>query len=494
VGINQKKGGKKMVGIVSYGGYIPWYRINRGILYSAMGWLNPASFLPGEKSVINYDEDSITMAVAASMDCLTEIDRKNIDCLFFATTTSPYKERQDAGIISTALDLKNEIRTADFTNSLKSATTALISAYEAIKAGSAKNVLVCSADTRTGKLGGYQEEMYGDGAGALLLGDENIVATLDGYYSISYDLVDHWRSETDTFDRTWEDRWIRDEGYEKFIIESISGLAKKYNLSVKDIAKVVYPCMYSRAHSTIAKKLGFSPSQVQPHLFEMIGNTGTPYPIMLLISALEEAKPSDKIIMASFGNGSDALLFTVTEEIERIRGKRRGIKKHLLSKRDLSSYEKYVNFRNLVPIEAGFRGETTAPTSISTMWRHRKEILALIGSKCKRCGTPQYPPQKICANPQCGAEKEMEEYRFSDKKGTVFSYTEDLLAFSPNPPAIYGIVDFEGGGRGIFDFTDCERGDVKVNMRVEMSFRRKFIDQFRGISGYFWKATPREIK
>lgn len=483
-----------MAGIVSYGGYIPWYRINRGILYSAMGWLNPASFLPGEKSVANYDEDSITMAVAAGMDCISEMDRNKIDGVFFSTTSSPYRERQEAGIIATSLDLRNDIRTADFSNSLKSATTAIISACEAIKAGEMKNILVCSADTRTGKAGGYQEEMYGDGAAALLIGDENVIATIDGYYSVSYDFVDHWRSEMDKFDRTWEDRWIRDEGYEKFIIESITGLAKKYNLTPSDISKVVYPCMYVRAHSTIGKKLGLSPNQIQPHMFEMIGNTGTPYPIMILISALEEAKPKDKIVMASFGNGSDALLFTVTEEIEKIRGKRKGIKKYLTSKRDLSSYEKYLNFRQMIPIEAGFRGETIAPTSVSTMWRHRKEILALVGSKCKKCNTPQYPPQKICANPECGAIGEMEEYRFSDKKGVVFSYTEDILAFSPNPPAIYGIVDFEGGGRGIFDFTDCERGEVKVNMTVEMSFRRKFLDEFRGISGYFWKATPRIIK
>ncbi|PIU64385.1 MAG: short-chain dehydrogenase, partial [Armatimonadetes bacterium CG07_land_8_20_14_0_80_40_9] len=102
-----------------------------------------------------------------------------------------------------------------------------------------------------------------------------------------------------------------------------------------------------------------------------------------------------------------------------------------------------------------------------------------------------YPPQRICVKPDCGAIDEMEDYRFSDKKGTLFTYTEDMLAFSPNPPAMYGIINFEGGGRGIYDLADCEAGSVKVDTSVEMSFRRKYVDESRGISSYFWKAIPR---
>src|SRR5512136_994097 len=96
-----------MVGITSYGAYIPLYRIQRMTIYQALGWLNPASLLPGEKAVANYDEDSITMAVAACMDCLNDLDRNQVDGLFFASTTTPYKERQNAGIIATALDLRS---------------------------------------------------------------------------------------------------------------------------------------------------------------------------------------------------------------------------------------------------------------------------------------------------------------------------------------------------------------------------------------------------
>jgi hydroxymethylglutaryl-CoA synthase len=392
-------------------------------------------------------------------------------------------------LIATALDLSPEIRTSDFTTSIKAGTGALISAYDAVTSGSAKSVLVCASDCRLGKPGGFQEEIYGDGGAALLLGDKGVIANVEGTYSLSYDFVDHWRSDVDKYNRTWEDRWIRDEGYGKFISEAISGLLKKYNLAPKDFAKVVYPCLYVRAHADIGKALGFEPDQIQDHMFTSIGNTGTAYTLQILVAALEDAKPGDKILVASYGNGSDALFLEVTKEIEKIR-ERRGVKGHLASKKDLGSYEKYVTAREILTIDTGGRGEEVAPTQQSTLWRERRMVLGLCGSKCRRCGTPQYPPEEICANPKCGAIREMDGYRFSDKRGQLFTYTGDILAFSPSPPAIYGMVDFDGGGRWMFDITDAELDSLQVGMPVEMSFRRKYHDVSRGIHAYYWKATP----
>jgi uncharacterized OB-fold protein len=211
---------------------------------------------------------------------------------------------------------------------------------------------------------------------------------------------------------------------------------------------------------------------------------------MMLVAALEDAKPGDNIVVASFGNGSDALLFKVTDEIEKIKGKRRGTKKYLAAKRELKNYEKFISFRNVLPVEKGIRGEIMPATALSALWRYRKEILGLCGSKCTACGTPQFPVQRICVNPDCNKTDQMEDYIFSDKGGTLFTYTGDLLAFTPNPPAIYGFVDFNGGGRFWFDITDADLEAVKVDMPVEMSFRRKYLDEGNGIHGYFWKAVP----
>lgn len=477
-----------MAGITSYGAYIPHYRISHNTIFSAMGFLG-ASSLPGEKAVANYDEDSITIAVAAGLDCLAGTDRAKVDGLYFATTTQPYEVRQNSGIVASACDLRPDIRTGDFVASTKAGTGALLSALDAIKGGELGSLMVCASDCRTGKPGGTQEHLYGDGGAAILLGNSDVVATFEGAHSVSYDFPDRWKAKGEKFEHAWEDRFIRDAGYTKIIPEAISGLLKKYNLNIKDFAKIAYPGLYPREHTAIAKGLGVEPGQIQDTMMTTVGDTGSASPLMMLIAALEDAKPGDKILIASFGNGSDALFFQVTDKIDKVRGVR-GTKKRLANKKELTSYEKYLTFRDVIPTEIGIRGEEIAFSQMSTLFREHKAVFGLCGSRCKRCGTPQYPPQRICVNPDCGATDEMEEYRFSDKKGSLFTYTGDNLTFSISPPAIYGFVDFEGGGRYWFDFTDCDLESLKVGMPTEMTFRKKYVDEARGQHGYFWKAIP----
>jgi hydroxymethylglutaryl-CoA synthase len=477
-----------VVGIESYGAYIPRYRMNHNTIFSAVGFLGtfPA---PGENAVANYDEDTITMAVAAGINCLSGMNREKVDGLYLATTSQPYMLRQNSAIVATALDLQPGMRTADFVGSTKAGTSALLAAFDAVKGGTSSNVLVCASDCRLSKPGSSQEPLYGDGATAFLLGSNDVIATFEGFYSVSYDFPDRWRAAGEKFEHAWEDRFIRDEGYATMLPEAISGLLKKYNLNIKDFAKIAYPGIYIREHGAIAKRLGAEPDQIQDILLDKIGDTGSASPLVILAAAIEGAKPGDKIMVASFGNGSDALFFRVTEKINRL-ADRRGVEKNLASKKALSSYEKYLAFRNLAPMDLGMRGEESIRSPMSTLFRERKSILSLCGSKCKRCGTPQYPAQRICVNPDCGAVDEMETYRFSDKKGVLFTYTGDNLAASIDPPAIYGFVDFEGGGRFWFDLTDCDLDSIKVGMPVEMTFRRRYIDESCGVHGYTWKATP----
>jgi hydroxymethylglutaryl-CoA synthase len=205
-----------MAGIVAYGVHIPRYRLSRKTISQAIGWLNPAG-LPGEKAVANYDEDSLTMSVAAGRNCLHAVEGGKIDGMYFATTTAPYQERESAAIIATVLDLRSNIRTADFTDSLKAGTAAILSGCDSIKARSANNILLCAADCRLGKPGGSQEMLFGDGAASLLLGNSDVIASLEDSYSVAYDFPDYRRSEYDKFVRTTEDRFIRQQGYTKFI-------------------------------------------------------------------------------------------------------------------------------------------------------------------------------------------------------------------------------------------------------------------------------------
>ncbi len=480
-----------MAGIMSYGVHIPRYRIDRSVIYSAMGWLNPASWMAGEKTVANFDEDSLSMAVNAAMSCLNGVDKRTVDGVYFASVTLPYKERQSAAIIATALDLGSNLKTADFTGSTRSGTAALLAALDAVQAGSAGSILVCSADARAGKPGSLQEELYGDGAAAILVGKDTSAVGFRGAHSVSYDFADRWMADFDRFDRLMEDRWVREEGYTKFIPEAISGLAGKLGLSPGDVAGVGYPCLNAREHAGIGKRLGLEPEQVQAHLLDVLGDTGSAYPLILLVSALEDAAPGDNVVIASWGSGSDALCFQAGDRIGEVRNNADSLKARLGSKDMLANYAKYVSLRNIIPVDMGPRAETGIPWEQKALsWRHRRSILGLVGSKCQKCGTPQYPSHRVCVNPHCKAVNMMEPYGFSDKRGHVFSYTEDYLGFTRNPPSIYGMVDFQGGGRGNFELTDCEPGTVKVGTPVEMTFRMKFIDERRGNYFYFWKAVP----
>lgn len=476
-----------MVGIRSYGAYIPRYRISHNTIFSAIGFLG--SFPPpGENAVANHDEDTLSMAVAAGVDCLNGLKREEINGLYLATTSQPYMLRQNSALVAAALDLENNIRTADFLGSNKSGTGALLSAFDAIK-GDISNILVCASDCRMSKPGSSQEPLYGDGAAAILMSSDDVIATLEGFYSVSYDFPDRWKATGEKFEHSWEDRFIRDAGYAKIIPEAISGLLKKYNLAITDFTRIIFPDLYPREHAAIMKRLGAESRQIQTSLLDKVGDTGSASPLMMLVAALEEAKPGDKILIASFGNGSDAMFFQVTENIKNVAG-RRGVRKNLEMKKELASYEKYLAFRNLAPMELGGRGEISFRTPMSTLFRERETVLALCGSRCKQCGTPQYPRQRICVNPDCGAVDQMEGYRFSDKKGVIFTYTGDNLAGSIDPPAIYGFVDFDGGGRFWFDITDCDLDSVKVGIPVEMTFRRRYVDEGGGVYGYSWKAMP----
>ena len=478
-----------MIGITSYGAYIPRYRMSRKTISSSVGFMG-TSALPGEKSIANWDEDSITMAVAAGIDCLQGVARNSIDGLFFATTSQPYLIRQNSTIISSALNLSNSITTGDFTTCTKSGTSALISAIAAVKSTEFNSIVVTASDCRVAKAGGLQEQLYGDGAAAVLVGNNNVIASFDGYYSLSYDFPDRWKSAGDQYERMWEDRFVRDEGYTKIIPQAIFGLLSKYKLDIKNFTKIIYPGIYVREHAIIAKTIGASSNQLQPTAMDTIGDTGSASPLLLFIAALEESKPGDKILVASYGNGCDALFFTVTEKIEKIRNSRRGFIKNLAYRKEFTTYCKYLTFRNALNVEVGIRGENPIFTRLSTLWREHEAIMSLIGTKCSQCGTPQFPPRRICINPTCGALDKMEPYPFSDKKGTLFSFTADNLRASIDPPSLYGIIDFDGGGRFWFDITDCELDQLKVGMKMEMTFRLKEFDKASGQHIYFWFATP----
>jgi len=477
-----------MVGIKSFGAHIPRLRLDRNVMQAALMFLGIAPSR-GEKAVANWDEDSVTMAVAAAMDCTMGENKEVIDGLFFATTSQVYALRQNAGIVAAALDLNVDTRTVDFTDSTRSGTSAFLSAADAISGGSMSGCLVTASDCRVSKVSGSGDYIYGDGSAAFLLGRDDVIAVIDGSFSTTHDLVDRRRLQGERFEHIWEERFIRDEGYKKFIPEAVAGLTRKYDLKLKDFSRVIYACSFAGAHADLARAMGLRPEQVQDPLLATVGDTGAAHPLMMLVAALEDAVPGDKIMVISFGQGCDAFCLTVTDKISRVKDKR-GVRKNLSIRAPLASYEKYLAFRNLMPVEVGIRGEETAFTSYSMIWRDSRELYGMVGSRCRACGHPFYPYQRICANSVCGAADRMEPYRFAERKATIFTYASDFLAPCIDPPASYGFIDFVGGGRALLDLTDCDPNALKVGLPVEMTFRIRYRDEKRSSISYGWKAVP----
>jgi len=300
--------------------------------------------------------------------------------------------------------------------------------------------------------------------------------------------VDHYRGAFAKYDRQWEDRWIRDLGFEYIIPETVKRFLDKYQLEMSDFSKVVYPCHYGAERKKLNKMLGIRNEIEQRSLLTEIGDSGSAHPLVMFSHALETGKPGDKILLLSFGNGCDALYFELTENIIK-ENKPKGISWHLTQKSPMDKYGKYLVWRNILPADLGASAEEDVWTRWSFNWRKRKAILGLWGSRCASCGTVQYPPQRICVNPDCGEVDKMEDFLFSDKTGHIINYTADNLVASYDPPAIYGTIQFEMGGRSLFDFTDCDLESLAVGLPVEMSFRSRSYDDRRDISGYFWKAV-----
>ncbi|MCP4691787.1 MAG: SDR family NAD(P)-dependent oxidoreductase, partial [Desulfobacterales bacterium] len=480
-----------MIGVTSYGAYIPRLRLDRMAIFQSMGWFAPAIMMvaQGERSMCNWDEDPLTMAVAAAKDCLTGMDKQTLDGLYLASTTLPFADRQNAGVVSTALNLRDDIITSDFTSSQKAGSTALITALETVKGGDKKNLMVAATDRRETRTAYFYEMWFGDGAACVMVGDEDVIAEYKGSYSMSYDFVDHYRAAGKRFDYVWEERWARDEGYAKIIPEAVNGLMKKLSISMDQVDKLIYPCFFKATHRQIAAKLQADPEKVVGNMHEECGEAGTAHPMLMFISALEQASPGDRILMAGFGQGCNALYFEVTENIAKL-APRSGVKGCLENKKTIDNYPKWLKFRDLVEPEMGIRAEAPTQTAMSTLWRKRKMILGMVGGKCTTCGVPQFPKTEVCVNPNCGAFHSQEEYEFVDIPARIKTFTGDLLAVSVDPPHKYGMIQFEGGGRCLVDFTDCEFDELRVGLPVRLAFRKRVVDKDRGFVNYFWKAIP----
>lgn len=470
-----------MAGIRSFGAYVPMQRLQFAAI---AGGGRKAGSGGGERAVANFDEDAVTMAVAAATDCLRGIDRGSVGGVLFASTSHPYKEKQGASLIAKALDLRRDVATADVGGSLRAGTTALRAALDAVKAGSADNVLVLAADCRPAPPRSALERSTGDGAAALLVSSAAVAAEVEAQHTIADEIIDIWRLDSDRYVRSWEDRFVVEHGYRDNLVEAVKGLYAKTGRTAKDFTKAALYGPDARSHGGAARAVGLdAKTQLQEPLFGRLGNTGAAFAPMLLVAALENARPGDALLVASYGDGAEAFALRVTEAIRGL-SDRRGIRWHLERRTELADYTKYLRYRNLEPSE--FDRRAGAGVSATVHFRDRNEDISLHGQRCRACGQEQFPCQRVCF--RCFARDQFDEVRLADRTGRVLSHTFDFFAGSPDPPLIVTMIEAEGGARLYLQMTDANPKEVKLDLPVEFAFRK--VHEYGGTPNYFWKCTP----
>jgi 3-hydroxy-3-methylglutaryl CoA synthase len=482
------------VGILSFGAYIPRLRLQRKAIAAANSWFNPGlrGLARGERAMANWDEDAVTMAVEAARDCLAGFDVASVSALYLASTTHPFDDRQNASIAAGALNLRPALRSLDAGGSLRAASSTLATALAAAGAADG-HTLVVAGEHRRARAASPQEMQYGDGAAALLIGSGRPIAHLVAAHSETVDFVPQFRASDRAHDYAWEERWVRDEGYMKIVPRAIDALLKAAGTQASSVTAFCLATTLSRVVPGIAKRVGIPEAAVRDSLGAVCGDTGAAHPLVMLTHALEDAKPGDLILVAAFDSGCDALLFRVTDAITSLPA-RRGVTGSLAQRKEETTYMKYLAFNDLVALERGMRAEADKGTPLSLLYRNRDMLTGLVGGRCRLCGTVQYPRGHYCVNPACKALDSQDAEPFAERPATVMSYTADQLTYSPDPPAYYGMVQFEGGGRMMTDFTDVDEGAVDVGTPMRMTFRIKDVDAARGFVRYYWKAAPVAVR
>lgn len=321
--------------------------------------------------------------------------------------------------------------------------------------------------------------LLGDGAAAVLLGEGDVLATFEGAYTVSREFTDVWRKAGDRYLEMGDLTFVRAYGLDKHIPEAVDGLLNQVGLKRQDIAKVAYYAPDFRVHAALARQLKLPESALlKESVIGKAGNTGAASPLLGLISALEEMKAGDRVLMVSYGNGAEALLFQATEHIERVSWKR-GVTAQLARGRPLAQYGKLLQFRRHVETEV-----IKAFSSLPTILREERQNFRLYGQKCRDCGAVSYPRRHLCW--KCSS-RNLVDHKLA-RRGKVFTFTKDHLVPSPDPPTVMVSADLDGGGRFYAQLTDCDPGSVGFEMPVELTFRR--LHEGEELVNYFWKFRP----
>jgi len=437
-------------GIRGVAAYLPHWRLQRSAITAVLG----SNAGKGTRTVAAYDEDAVTMAVEAGRRALRVAGEASVDALWFASTTGPYAEKTAAPIVHAALRLDGAVPAADAGPGLRGAAAALRSALRSTDPG----VMVCAGDVRTGPAGSIEEKGGGDAGAAVLVADATsgpLAAEYLGGASATQEFLDRWRAPGELRTHAWEERFGQ-QRYDDLAGRAWDAALKDAGVDVEQVSRVAVSSPHARAGAALAKKLGAAGVDVADRLDQSVGFTGAAHPLVLLAGLVEEASPGQVVALVALADGAD--VFT---------------------------YAKYLNWRGVLPVQPPNRPEP-ARMSASAAERRLDWKYGFVGSRDRSSGALHLPPARVSF--VGGAVDDMDPAPMADVPATVATFTVDSLAYSPSPPIVFAVCDFDGGGRLPVELTDVTADQVSIGMAVEMTFRR--LNTADGIANYFWKARP----
>ncbi len=471
-----------VAGIVSWGVYFPYWRLERRVIGEAFGTA-PGR---GRRTVASYDEDTSSMAVEAGRRALGVAGMPDPENVYFSTPAPAYLDKTNAATVHAGLGLPHRSGAYDLCGSVRSAWATMELAR---LTGERAPALAVLADLRTGLPGSVDESQGGDGAVAFVFAPHGGVASLLGHAAATDEFLERWRVPGETGSRQWEDRF-GEEALLPLARAAFEGALREAGLAAADIDHLIVTGLHARAVGSLKKALGVPAERVAPDLTDVIGNLGAAQAGIALADVLERATPGQVVAMVEIADGADVAILRTTEALVGVQGARReaGIRpvaELATEGRSDLSYPVFMSWRGILHKEPPRRPDPERPDAPASR-RSEGWKFGFNASRCQVCGFRHLPPTRVCLS--CQAVDQMVPERMADIRGTVATYTIDRLAFSLSPPMVGAVIDFDGGGRYRGEMTDVDPGAVAVGTRVEMTFRRLYSAE--GVHNYFWKARP----
>ena len=311
-----------MVGIVTYGVYIPRYRIKIDEIARVWG-ANSEEISGGlgvfEKSVPDLDEDTATIAVEAARSAMARcrVDPADIGAVYVGSESHPYAVKPTACTVGEAIRATPEMTAADYEFACKAGTAGIQTCMGLVKSGMVRYGMAIGSDVAQGAPGDALEYTAAAGGAAFLIGNEKPIAEIHHTCSFTTDTPDFWRREGQNYPRHGG-RFTGDPGYFRHVQGAANMLLEKMGTKASDYDYCVFHQPNAKFPRKVAQVLGFTAEQVKPGLVvPRLGNTYSGSSMIGLAATLDRAEPGDRIFVTSFGSGagSDAFDIEVTDAI-----------------------------------------------------------------------------------------------------------------------------------------------------------------------------------